>query len=160
MSSRPGAFQITVKLMALGFLAGAVCGLLAFIPMLFVLERGPGPTTVGGILVVPASLSVVGGILGTLLGPILGWVNIRRASIRTIVLETSAGTMLGAVVFFVFLRAYGWPPVDPLIIGGIIGAMLATLRLRLSFPRKSPGRSRSDRTPSRNIQPENAERSS
>jgi hypothetical protein len=130
MNSAQSDSRITLELMEHGFLAGGACGLLAFIPMLFVTQRGPEPMTFTGVLPVLIGFSIVGAVFGTLLGPVLGWVNVRRVPIGTIALQTAVATFLGEVVVGIPLKEIGGQPVDSLILGGIVGAALATARLR------------------------------
>lgn len=131
MSSGRSGLRITVELMELGFLTGGACGLFAFLPMLLVTQRGPGPFNIADLLIVLLGFAMVGAMLGTLFGPILGWVNVRRVPLRRIVLETTLGTIVGEVVLGPALTWIGGLPVDSLMLGGILGAAIATARLRI-----------------------------
>ena len=125
---------VTIVFMVLGFLAGAACGLLSLLPMWIQAAMGQNPIMGWPIAVVTAG---VGTVCGAALGPIVGWLAISRAPVWRAVLEPAAGAVIGSWLPWVYTlarRSYIAPGTDTLLLCAALGALAATLRLRLKRP--------------------------
>ena len=124
--------SVTVRLIGLGAVAGAVCG--AVIPLVVVLLTGPGNLSVLGRAV--ALSAGFGAVVGSVAGPAVAWGLLRRVTLGRAVLWGTAGTVLGAVVGELnaprtsFIAVMSW-----VVVGGVLGLVAASVILRARFGR-------------------------
>jgi len=85
----------------------------------------------GSLLRAIGQAVLFGGGLGAVLGPLAAWTLMRHVPIWRAIVETAAGTAIGAVAGLVAGRlGAGGPPW--MLIGALIGFAAAAIRLRLS----------------------------
>ena len=88
--------SITLFLIGVGALGGALCGLVYAIPHGVWLSPcddvmcGPSDWIIAG--------SILGGIFGAVFGPTLGWGLLRRVPLWRVALQPTAGAIIGALV--------------------------------------------------------------
>jgi hypothetical protein len=129
--ARP-ALIITVGLIVVGSVLGALCGTLALlpIPLLHALHPSPDDAFISLSEAAPVA-AAIGAVLGAVSGPTLAWSLLRRAPIWRVLLEPVVGTIAGSFVGW-FVAYRGWFPGIPAILSlAFAGASLAALRLRL-----------------------------
>ena len=131
MAAPSRVVAVTAGLMLAGAALGALCGVVTV-----------APVTVGaainartwndwsGILLLSATAGAVGGVAGTVLGPILAWTFLRRVPLgrvfRTAVIGTLVGSLAGCAVMVNPLL----PEAGSVIVGGVVGLIASCLVLR------------------------------
>lgn len=116
---------VTAGLLAAGAVAGAIAAMVAVVIALAVTD-GPITLSDGEPLIVAG---MVGAFFGGLLLPATAWIFLRRVPLGLAVLGTLLGTIAGGVLGWVF--ELGGYPAEGGLIGAFGGFALAALLLRL-----------------------------
>jgi len=122
---------VTGGLAVAGGVMGAICGvLLILVPWLVTegLRRLPD----AGVLVVPA---LFGAAVGAVAAPALAWGLLRHVALGRALAHTAAGTLLGGGLGWALARNPWLPGIRAVIIGGVVGFVLAGVRLRFTAGR-------------------------
>src|SRR5262249_49334024 len=122
---------VTVGLMLAGAALGALCGVATVAPVIAgAATNARSWNDWSGILLMTATAGAFGGVIGTVLGPILAWTLLRRVPLgrvfRTAVRGTLAGSFAGCTVMVNPLI----PGPGSVILGGVVGLIASCLVLR------------------------------
>ena len=123
----------TLLFIACGAVAGVLVALLSMAPVWAGLtsENTQGfwdPFFVFIVLIAAA-------LFGAVLMPALGWLLVRRVGILRAVVGPFAGALAGALLFAAIRRSLN---ADPLVLGALLGAVVATAGLRWAARGKAP----------------------
>ena len=124
---------VTLVLAAIGAFFGAGLGALSLWVANVILRVGPAIRSDVALLAAGAQ---AGALVGAALGPISAWALMRHAPLWRAIGEPALGAALGALAgSFAAARLQGdlvWT-----IVGGVVGFLIAAVRLRLAFGGKS-----------------------
>lgn len=118
---------VTCGLVATGSVVGALLGAPLFLAAVAATDGLRYEPSVVQDLAVGGQ---IGAVIGAVLAPALAWGLLRTVPLGRAIAETAAGTLLGALVFFVI------PAFGPLL-GGIAGFVAAGVRLRIRYARRA-----------------------
>jgi hypothetical protein len=127
----PRALRIVVVtggLALAGGIMGAACGvLLLLVPWL--VTEGLRWLPDAGILLVPA---LFGAAVGAVAAPALAWGLLRHVALGRALAHTAVGTLLGGGLGWALARNPWLPGIRAVIAGGLVGFVLAGVRLRFT----------------------------
>ncbi len=131
MASPRRSLRVTLCLVGLGAVAGAACGAMIPVGIVLVTSRY-GNVILPGMGFLAAVGAGFGALVGSVVGPAVGWGLLRRAPLGKAVLWSAAGTVAGAVVgdLLAPLNPYTWG-MPGVVAGGILGCFVASAALRL-----------------------------
>jgi hypothetical protein len=115
---------LTLGLSAVGAIVGAAAGALA---LLLALILG-GTRMDSSDFVVLAIPAILGAFLGTVLTPIAAWMLLRSVPLGRAFLGLAAGTIVGGVLGWFFLRA--WYSLEGAVVAAVVGFVIAAIVLR------------------------------
>jgi hypothetical protein len=127
------ALIITLGLVAAGALVGALCGIIALvpIPILHWLRPSPDDGFVSAKELAPYA-ATAGAAIGAVLGPALAWGLLRHVALWRVVVMPLIGTLFGVIMGW-FVARNAWIPGIPAIIGtAMLGLIAGALVLRWS----------------------------
>jgi len=110
---------VTLGLVVAGAVFGAIAGALALAISL---------TVMGTEVFALTFAAFVGGVLGAVTAPVLGWLLLRNVPLGQMFAGSVGGTVVGGIVgWFVVVSSYG---IEGALYGAFIGCLMATLVLR------------------------------
>ena len=110
---------VTVALMIVGTVVGALTSVLALAAVLM-LRGSPGaPQLLAAVMMA----AYAGAAIGAVMAPVVAWILLRRVPLWRAITQTALGTLIGAVVCSFTIPGP--------IVGAIIGFTLAAIRLRI-----------------------------
>jgi hypothetical protein len=115
---------LTLGLSAIGAIVGAAAGALALLIALVLDGTRMGISDLF-VLAIPA---ILGAFLGTVLTPIAAWMLLRRVPLGRAFLGLAAGTIVGGVLGWFFLRA--WDNIEGAVVAAVVGFVIAAVALR------------------------------
>jgi len=114
---------------------GAICGVLLLLVPWLVME-GFRWLPDAGVLLVPA---LFGAALGAVAAPALAWGLLRHVALGRALAHTALGTLLGGGLGWALARNPWLPGLRAVIVGGLVGFVLAGVRLRFTAgPARGP----------------------
>ena len=122
--------QVTLGLSAVGVVVGGILGALVFGGLGMGTDLPRGTQLLFG--------AVFGAIAGAVLAPIAAWTLMRHVPIWRAIAETAVGTVVGAGAGLMLSRSFSSPWLTPVPIG-VLGFVLAAVRLRLVRRKVAPG---------------------
>jgi hypothetical protein len=137
MDRRERVLSITLTLVGLGAVGGALCG--AIIPPGIMLVTGyPEELLMPGLGRLMALGAGFGALAGGVAGPAVAWGLLRRVPLGKAVLWAVTGTVIGALIGELLVPFNPYGPMMGVIVGGILGFSGASVGLRLIAGRSRP----------------------
>jgi len=129
---------VTVGLAVTGGVAGAVCGVLALLPLLISQWMWASSDVRFATFrdVAPWAASA-GAVLGAVCGPLLAWSLLRHVSLWRVILWATAGTVMGSFAGWAVAKNPILPGVEAILLGALIGMILAGVGLRIRMSSRS-----------------------
>jgi hypothetical protein len=129
------AASITVGLIVIGAITGALCGAATMAPLAIAewVRPSPEPTlaTLAGPTIAVVSGAVIGGILGAILAPLVAWGWLRHVALWRVILTPTLGSLAGASIGW--MMGFVFAAVNPvaLLLGcSLFGAVGGSLLIR------------------------------
>jgi hypothetical protein len=127
--------RITLGLVGASGLIGGLCAVLALLPVLILRIVRPSADDAFVSLSEIAPLAFgFGAILGAFLGPVVAWTALRHVPLWRLLLEPAVGTVLGALIAWVFQRTPLPLGIPSLVLYPLVGMGIAAIRLRRAIP--------------------------
>ena len=139
MSLRFRILLVTLYLSLTGAFAGALCGMLALIPLFVNRFLRPGfDHEYATFFDLAPYAAAVGAIIGVICGPLVSWLLLRDVPLWRVILWAAAGTVLGSFAGSALVFAFwlAWPAI---IVGAVSGLIIAGAVLRARTRRISKG---------------------
>ena len=130
-SSLVRASVVTLGLVAVGAIVGAIAGAIVMVGGVVLSDRG----FPRGIYL-PIAGGYVGAMIGAPLAPVAGWLLLRHVPLGRAILVTGLGTIAGGVTGLA-ARVTG-NPIRGAVICGVLGFLIAAFYLRASLRRRVP----------------------